>query len=169
MEGSSGTRGHGCLSAAGPPGSSPLTLFHLSFVQTADDQPCDKGRPGIRPPCTQPRLFFCGMSGWRRLPTPWPTPVCGSHAPLALCTSPTALPAGRACSLRLQSYWGWSPSLPAWHTSSSLSQTPAGLIVTGQVTGWGRGRASETSLLVHSDLSQRGWDQACWPRTPARA
>lgn len=135
MEGSSGTRGHGCLSATGPPGSPPLTLFHLSFVQTADDQPCDKGRLGICPLCAWTRPLFCGMSKAGGACSPH----LGVAVPLRLLTMPLpALPAGSPCSLRLQSWWGRSPSPPAWHAGLSLPWALAGL------TAPGPGRRQET-------------------------
>ena len=64
------TRGCGCLLVAGPPGSPLLTLLHLSFVQTADDEPCDKGRPGVCPLCAWTRSLFCRLS--EQAPSPPP-------------------------------------------------------------------------------------------------
>ena len=91
------TRGCCCLSVAGPPGSPLLTLLHLSFVQTADDEPCDKGRPGICPLCAWTRSLFCRLFEQAPSPTP-PGGRCPSGTPPG--TSLPALPARPICSFR---------------------------------------------------------------------
>lgn len=132
--------------------SPPLTLFHLSFVQTADDQPCDKGRPGICPLCAWTRPLFCGMSGAGGLvplPSAPPPPNLGWLCPPALCPPLPTLPAGPASSFEAAELAG---------TGLNLPRTLAGLIVTGWVGGTRQelGRASESSLLIHRDPDSEG-------------
>lgn len=109
------TPGCGCLLVAGPPGSPLLTLLHLSFVQTADDEPCDKGRPGICPLCAWTRSLFCRLSEQ----APPPPPLGG------LCPSSWHLSPGSA---------SWTDLLPQARRAGG----DTGPALPGLRLGWSR-------------------------------
>ena len=155
------TRGCCCLSVAGPPGSPLLTLLHLSFVQTADDEPCDKGRPGICPLCAWTRSLFCRLFEQAPSPTP-PGGRCPSGTPPG--TSLPALPARPICSFRCAELVG-TRAQPSPDSGWAGHVTCLG---SGQETG-GQGRTSVSLLLILTGPNSEGLKWCLLTPNPTRS
>ena len=163
------TQGCGRLLVAGPPGSPLLTLLHLSFVQTADDEPCDKGRPGICPLCAWTRSLFCRLSE-QAPPAPPLGGLCPSGTPPG--TSLPALPAGPTCSLRhaelvgpraqLSPDSGWAGHVTCLGSGQETGGQGEGIlrILTGS-----NSEGLEWGLLTPNPY--RVWKGCLWPKREA--